>query len=509
MPVYHSEIARLKQKGITSNRKIATLLGISRNTVNAVVRQILESDLSFKKVSCMTDEEIIQRFRKKKDKTLPDYFIPDYESLARELSKPGMTMQILWEEYGDSCRLMGKRGYQHTQFREHFNEYLSHSEFRDIMKHKAGEQIEVDWTGERPHWTDPDTGEIVYGYLFGGILPFSGLAYARITTDMKMENWIDCHNKMYEYFGGSTQILTPDNLKTGITKHTRDELVVNPTCQNLADHYNTVIISTRVRTPRDKNQVENLMCRFEQTIIARLRNCQFFSIEEYNEAAAKEVERFNNKPFQKKEGTRRELFEKYEKDTLIPLPAEPYEMARWKKAKVQSNSHIAYGKNYYSVPYKYIGKEVDVKITAKEISIYFNQQLLCSHKLLIGRIGGYSTDLHHMSPNSNAYGEWNSTRYLNWAKTKGQYVYEVVYRLFESVNVEQRCYRSVHSILKLADTYTNQRLDQACQYLLGIITKPTYRDIKHVLETDEDLKNENKEKSKEPSSFVRGGDYFG
>lgn len=441
---------------------------------------------------------------------LPDYAVPDYSSLVKELAKPGVTVQLLFEEYQDSCRLAGKQAYQKTQFRKHLNDYLNKSEFRDIMTHKAGERIEVDWAGIRPHWTDPDTGEIIYGWLFGGILPFSGLGFACITPDMKMESWIECHVKMFTYFGGSARILTPDNLKTGITRHGRDEIIVNRTYQEMADYYSTVVIPTGVRAPRGKSNVEHLMYSFENTIIGRLRNYQFFSIDEYNEAAMKEVERFNNKPFQKKKGTRRQVFEEFEKNALTPLPAMPYELASWRKAKVQNNSHIVYAKNYYSVPYEYIGNEVDVRITSTDLKVYCNRKLLCSHRLQKGRVGAYKTDPCHMPPNSNAYGEWNSTRYLNWAKTKGDHVYRLVKKLFDSTGTEQRYYRTVHSILKLADRYSNERLNQACRYILDTVSIPTYRGVKYVLDTGKDLQQKHEDEESETSwSFVRGGDYFG
>ena len=136
--------------------------------------------------------------------------------------------------------------------------------------------------------------------MFAAILPFSGLGFAYVTPDMRMPSWMQCHIKMYELLGGVTTILTPDNLKTGITKHTRDELVLNSTYQDMAEYYGTVVVPARVRTPRDKNQVENLVYQFEKDVIGRLRNCQFFSIDEYNDQLLREVERFNNKPFQKK-----------------------------------------------------------------------------------------------------------------------------------------------------------------------------------------------------------------
>ena len=141
----------------------------------------------------------------------------------------------------------------------------------------------------------------------------------------------------------------------------------------MAEYYGTVVVPARVRTPRDKNQVENLVYQFEKDVIGRLRNCQFFSIDEYNDQLLLEVERFNNKPYQKKGGTRHSVFNEVEKATLRPLPVRRYEMATYRTAIVQSNSHVAYQKNYYSVPYQYLGKEVTLKITSHHLTILYTK----------------------------------------------------------------------------------------------------------------------------------------
>ena len=505
MPNY-KEIARLKAAG-QSNRAVAEALGLARNTVNAAVARIEDSGLRFEDLSKLTDAQIDEVFPTASGrKAEGEYYMPDFEQLKKELAKPGVTLQLLWEEYSDRCRLSGLKPYQLTQFKKHFNDHLKKTGFKDIIQHKAGEQIEVDWAGVRPYWQDPDSGEKVYGWLFAAVLPFSGLGFAYVTPDMKMPSWIQCHIKMYEFFGGVTTILTPDNLKTGITKHTRDELVINSTYQDMAEYYGTVVVPARVRAPKDKSQVENLVYQFEKDIIGRLRNCQFFSIDEYNDQLLLEVERFNNKPYQKKEGTRRSVFNEVEKATLRPLPVRRYEMATYRTAIVQSNSHVAYQKNYYSAPYQYLGKEVTLKITSHRLVILHNKEVLSEHELIWNRIGAYSTIPTDMPPHSNAFGEWNSTRYLNWAKSKGPNVYEVIYRIFASTTVEQQHYRTVHSILKLASTYSDQRLEEACKLAIQQMNRPRYRDIKHILETGEDLCQQ---QEMPKGKFTRGGDYFG
>ena len=489
---YFNEIVKLKEKGL-SQRKIAEILGISRNTVKRV-NDILDGDVTIERIPD-------RRETKERDN---DYYLPDFSVLAKELVKPGVTMKLLHEEYVASCHMTHKKAYKITQFKKYFNDHLGKIQFTDIIRHKAAERIEVDWAGDRPFWFDEFTGEKVYGHLFVGVLSFSGLAFAMATVDMKMPSWIKCHIKMYEYFGGVSKILVPDNLKTGVTKHTKDEIVINKTYEDMADHYGTIIIPARVKRPKDKSKVENTVYRLEVDILARLRNMTFFSCEEYNEAIIRELKIFNERPFQKKEGSRYKIYLDLEKDVLYPLPIRPYELATYKSAKVQANSCIAYKKNFYSVPYEYIGKEVELKITDKELYILLDKQEIARHEIVKDKIGHYSIEPSHMPENSNAYGEWNKERYLNWANNIGPGVYKVVFKLFKSAKNEVTRYRKVHSLLKLADLYSPVRLNKACQLSFSIAPDKMYKHIKGLLIRGEDLKSDDDI----PYAFLRGGDYF-
>ena len=504
------KIARLKAKEV-SNRKIGSMEGYpSREKVGKIVNRINESGYDYSTISRMPDVELEKIFSTKKSnpKRETDYVMPDFKILAKELAKKGVTMNLLWEEYCDSCRLSNQKNYQKTQFVKYFKEYLGKNEFTDIIHHKAGEKIEVDWAGTKAHWIDPDTGEIVEGYLFVGILPFSGYSFAKVYPDMKSEKWIKAHIEMFEYFGGVTQLLVSDNLKTGVIKHTKNELVLNRLYEDMAEHYGTIIVPTRVRSPKDKATVENTVGKLTTYIIAKMRNYQFFSIDEYNEMLSKKLESFNNKPFQKKEGSRKSIFDDYEKETLIPLNPIPYEVSVWKKAKVQNNSHIAFQKNYYSVPYEHIGKEVNLKINSSSIKVYFNGEVISEHEIIKNRIGLYKTKSEHMPENSTQFSEWNSTRFLNWAKQKGPFTYQVVYTLFSSSKHEQQCYQTVHSILKLADVYSNERLESACRYALTLFQRPVYKNIKAILKNKEDLCQESRNEEILSSRFLRGGEYY-
>ena len=114
--------------------------------------------------------------------------------------------------------------------------------------------MEVDWAGGTLPITDPVTGEVDHAYLFVSVLPCSCYVYAELCVDMKLNNWLMCHVHSYEYFDGVPRLLIPDNLKTGVTKNTRLDTILNRSYLELADHYGTAVVPTRVKAPKDYRQ---------------------------------------------------------------------------------------------------------------------------------------------------------------------------------------------------------------------------------------------------------------
>jgi hypothetical protein len=161
------------------------------------------------------------------------------------------------------------------------------------------------------------------------------------------------------------------------------------------------------------------------------------------------------------------------------------------------------------VPYTTIGKELSLRITSETLDIYDDHTHLCTHRLVKSKVGVYSTDRTHLPEQSSQYGEWNSTRYLHWAKKKGPYTEQLIHSLFSSVLYEQKAYRSVHSILKLADIYSDQRLESACQLALENISKPSYKHLKAILMNNQDISQKRLETNVSKGAFVRGKEYYG
>ena len=161
---------------------------------------------------------------------------------------------------------------------------------------------------------------------------------------------------------------------------------------------------------------------------------------ELNSEIQEKLEQFNTKPFQKKPGSRKSIFLEEEKEYLLPLPKQPYELATWKLATVQYNYHIAVDKMYYSVPHEYIKQKVDIRLTRSVIEVFFQGTRICSHTRLHGRPGQYCTTVEHMPDNHPKYMTWNKERFLSWAKSMGLNAEVVVMAILESLKVEQQGY---------------------------------------------------------------------
>ena len=244
----HKEILRLKSLGL-SNTEVASSCGCGRNTVTRVLQRAAEAGLTWTSARGMTEAEISEKLFPRSSHS-PLYRMPDYERIHYEMQKSGVTLSLLWAEYCEQCRTNGEIPYQSTQFNKYYSEFVQKTKATMHLEHKPGDTMQVDWAGQTGGIIDSDTGEIIPTYLFVSVLPYSGYAYVEACLDMKQEAWINAHVHAYQYFGGVTRLLVPDNLKTGVLKNTKDETVINRSYREMAEHYGTAILPTRPRTPK-------------------------------------------------------------------------------------------------------------------------------------------------------------------------------------------------------------------------------------------------------------------
>jgi len=508
--VKYREILRLKSLGY-SQRQIAASVKNARDTVNEVCSLAEKRNLTWPLEPAMTDqalhtllypERTSQTGRKE----------PDYQHIHNELAKDGVTLTLLWSEYCETCRAEGKIPYMTTQFCDKYRKWARLTKATMRIKHKPGNAIMVDWAGTTFDIYDAVTGEITVAYLFVSVLPCSCYAYVEPCLDMKSETWIACHVNMYAYFNGSTRLLIPDNLKTGVISNTRYDTILNKSYSEMAEYYGAAVVPTRVERPQDKSLVEGTVKHTSTWIIAALRNRKFFSIHELRGAVAAKLEEFNAKEFKKREGSRLLAFLDEEKAFLTPLPASPYEPAVWSTATVQRDYLITDGKNKYSVPFDLIGEKIDVRLTRNTIEAFFHGSRVASHPRSDKTLRDPVVIPEHMPENHRKYLSYNDEDFTAWAAGIGVGTLSVVKHFLESGKSSEQGYKACASLTNLADRYGHTRLESACVRALAYTGQPTIRSIATILKNGQDKSAGMPEGSRASAGkqygITRGAEYF-
>lgn len=380
---------------------------------------------------------------------------------------------------------------------------------RGAVQIKAGDKVFVDYAGQTVVVIDPETGEEREAEIFVGALGASSFTYAEATWTQSLPDWIGSHVRMFAYFGGVPRLLIPDNLKSGVTKACYYEPGVNDTYARMAEHYGIAVLPARVREPKDKAKVESAVRVVETRILARLRNRTFFSLSELNEAIVELLEQLNDRPFQKMEGTRRSLYEELERDVLSALPQTPYVYREWKKAKAGIDYHVSVEKHYYSVPFTYVKKHLDVCVSAETVEIFASGERVASHPRS-WKVGGFTTIVAHMPKSHQHYAEWTPGRIIDWASKNGPSTGVLVQKLIASYQHPEHGYRGAMGIMRLAKTYSNERLEAACRRALAIGTC-RYQSVKSILEKGLDqvpLPETARERRAIDHANIRGADYY-
>lgn len=472
-----AEVLRLKGECKLPNRAIARSCAISHSTVAEYLRRAQEAGLSWPLPADMGEDTLFEllfpRAPQASSRVIP---CPDWSVVHTELRKKSVTLRLLWVEYREAH----PDGYGYSQFCARYREWAKCLKPSMRLSHKGGEKVFVDYAGQTISIVDPETGAVHEVQIFIGVLGASNYTYAEAHESQELANWIGAHVRMFSFFGGAPEIVVPDNLKAGVKHPCRYEPDLNPTYQDLAQHYGTAVIPARVRKPKDKAKAEVGVQVVERWILARLRNHTFFSLADLNRAIRELLEELNTRLMEHLERSRRDLFEELDRPALTPLPEQPYEFAIWKKARVNIDYHIEFEKHYYSVPYTLIHKEVYVRATQSTLEIFYNNQRVASHRR-VKSPGRHTTVADHMSPAHQKYLEWSPERLTNWAQKTGPHTAQLVHVLLESRQHPQQAYRSCLGLLRLGDLYGQERLEAACRRALpaGI---HSYKGVKNILD---------------------------
>jgi transposase len=470
-----SEIFRQRYKLKRSYRDIARSLNISISTINDYLARAKKAGLSWPFPEGMSEQELYDKFFLPIAQVAKQKPLPEWEDVYRELRKKGMTLRLLWREYRD----IHADGLGYTQFCERYRAYVK--TITPVMRqvHKGGEKTFVDYAGMTVPWINPKTGEIHEAEIFVGALGASQFIFAEATATQQLPDWIQSHIRMWEYFGGVSEIVVPDNLKSGVTKPHRYDPDVNANFQHLSEHYGFAIVPARIYEAKDKAKVENAVGCVTKQILAALRNITFTSIGEINAAIKPRLTALNNQSFQKMKTSRRELFEAVDKPALKPLPPERYYYADWVNAKIHIDYHFVFDDHYYSVPYQYIHRPVQIRATSKTVECFYQGKRIAAHIRSHVRYG-YTTLAEHMPPNHRAQAEWSPERMKRWANKIGPQTAQFIEHMIAARTFPPQAYRACLGLLRLGERFGEERLEKACIIALSAgVTR--YQQVESIL----------------------------
>jgi transposase len=473
------EILRLKGECKLSHAAVARSCQIGAGTVTEYLQRARAAGLSWPLPEGLGDDALERLL-------FPDSHrphrverpSPNWAWMHHELRKKGVTLRLLWLEYREAHP---DDGYGYSQFCQLYSLWAARLKPSLRITHKAGEKCFVDYAGPTVPVTDPDTGEIRQASIFVGVLGASSYTYVEAHFGQTLPHWIGAHVRMMAFYQGVTEVVTPDNLKAAVKHPSRYEPDLNPTYHAFAEHYGTAVIPARVRKPRDKPKAEVGVQVVERWVLARLRNRQFFSLAELNDAIRELLDDLNRRPMRGWGKSRRELFESLDRPALKPLPERPYEFALLAHAKVGVDYHVQFEDNFYSVPYVLIGQPVMVRAAERTVEILHKGDRVASHRRSLG-FRQYITAPEHRPPNHRAYLEWTPERFVAWAEKYGPSTRAVVEKRLGSHEHPERAFRSCLGILGLAKKVGPERLEAACArgIRFGITS---WRGIKNILDS--------------------------
>jgi transposase len=453
------EVLRLRHALGLSERQIAVSVGVSRSTVAEYLRRAGVVGITWPVPDGMHDAELERRlFTLPSFEPKPTRRLPDWHHVHKELKRHGVTLLLLWEEY----RAQHVDGYGYSRFCDLYRDWLKTVSATMRQTHAAGEKLFVDWAGDTVPVFDAVTGLERRAHIFVAVLGASNYTYAEARWSQALPDWIGAHVNALAAIGGVPGAVVCDNLKAGVTATCRYEPGINRTYQDLATHYDTAILPTRPRKPRDKAKVEVGVLIIERYVLARLRKTRFFSLAELNVAMREIVADLNARVMRKLGVSRVELLQKIEQPALKALPSEPYQYAEWKKCRVAPDYHVEVDHHYYSVPSRLIREQVEARITDATIEIFHRGTRIASHvrSHLQNR---HTTIQQHMPSAHRRYAEWTPSRMMRHAASIGPATIALVEAIMKAKPHPEQGFRACLGILRLARSYGSARVEAACR----------------------------------------------
>jgi len=454
------EVLRLHFESGRSIRQISASTKTSVGAIQKLLKQAHQLKLCWPLSEDLDDARLVLLFYPKASTSSSKRLvIPEWTKIHQELKRKAMTKLLLWEEY---CEAHPTRCYSYSQFCDLYARWRKKQKRSLRQQHKAGEKTFVDYAGITIPIVDPRTGEIlIEAQMFVGVLGASNFTYAEATRSQKLSDWLQSHARMFEYFGGVTEIVVPDNLRSGVSQACRYDPQTNPSYQQLASHYGVAVMPARPYKPKDKAKAEVGVQIVERWIMMRLRHHTFFSLSEINHCIRILLEELNSKPFKQMPGSRREAFESLDRPALKPLPVQPYRYVEIKTVKVHIDYHVQFNQHHYSVPHQYVGEKLELHAGETLIQIYFKGNQIASHPTKTGY--GMTTNPAHMPKEHSHLLKWTPKKMLRWARDIGVDTEQWIQWQLDSRDHPEQAFKLCLGLLNLSKLYPSTRLNTACK----------------------------------------------
>lgn len=475
------EILRHRHEQGLGHKAIAIRVGAAPSTVRETLRRAEAAGLGWPLDTALNDVALEAALyqsagTKTGHRRCPE---PDWAAVHRELQRKHVTLQIVWDEY----IVRHPDGYRYSRFCDLYRGWAVKLPVFMRQSHAAGDKLFVDYAGDTVMVVvDRLTGEGRPAHIFAAVLGASSLAYAEASWSETLPDWLAAHVRAVESFGGAPALFVPDNAKVAVIRSCFYDPYVNRSYANMAAHYDSAVLPTRPRRPRDKGKVEACVRIVERWLLGRLRHRVFHSLAELNAAIGEMLVDLNDRRVLRHVGqTRRQLFEAIERAALRPLPAEPYVFAEWRLRRAGLDYHVEVDKHFYSVPYRFARDPIEARITARTVELFHNGERVAAHMRGSGN-GRHTTIAEHMPSAHRRFADWTVERIRREAAKIG-----VCTALFCDVVLAERPhpeqgFRACMGVLRLVRGFGAQRVEAACSRALDIGAR-TYGSVRSILDT--------------------------
>ena len=476
------QLLRMHHQG-KGYKTIARILGVSKNTVKNYVAKVKVSRIPITTLLALEDPELEAALLSGN----PAYRDARYQPLkqkleyyAKELKKVGVNRMVLWEEYKAE---QSSSHYCYSQFCSVLRQHHKAGKPSLVLEHHPGDKLYIDFAGKPLSYIDKETGEEISVQVFVACLPYSDYGFAMAVPSQRTDDFIHALQCCLKDLGGVPRTLVPDNLKAAVVKASRYEPTINKVLEDLANHYATTVTPARVRKPQDKALVENQVKLIYSRVYAKIRNQQFFDITSLNKAIKDKMQAHNQTRMQRKDYSRVEKFIADEKQVLLPLPAQDFEVKYYKSLKVAHNNHIylSKDKHHYSVPFAHMGKQIRVIYTRSIVRIFGgNGTLIAVHPRSFKK-AGYTTEKEHLCSTHQYYKQRSPTYYMQRGYRHSETLYQYINALFKQDKYPEQLYRVCEGVLKLSKQTDDREFIKTCEIAMQC-GNYSYGFLKRILE---------------------------